>query len=217
MRPLRVPATASGPAGDWSLGRSHGQDDGERGAAPRLALDAHLAVVALHDRVGHRQPEPGAHFALGREEGIEDALPHVLGHADARVGDRQHHVIVPLGARVDAERSAVRHGVDGVQDQVGDDLVELGGPAHDGGQGREPEVEPERHAALGHALLPPRPRDGDGVLDHLVELDRDEGLVGPEPRELLDAPDRLGPAHRRRLDDGEPTADHVGVARGSWS
>ena len=67
---------------------------------------------------------------------------------------REHHVLVALGARVDAEGAALRHGIDGIEDEVGDDLIELRRPAHDRGQGSEPEIEAKRNAALGHALSP---------------------------------------------------------------
>ena len=47
----------------------------------------------------------------------------------------------------------------------------------------------------------------------MVELDCDEGLVGPEPRELLDAPHRLRPPGGGRLDDGETALDHFRVGQ----
>ena len=97
--------------------------------------------MPLHDRIGDRQAEARAFFTLGGEEGIEDAPAHVLGHADARVGDREDDVAVILRVRVDAQHPAPRHRVDGVQDQVGEDLVELGRASHDHGYRSEIELE----------------------------------------------------------------------------
>ena len=57
---------------------------------------------------------------------------------------------------------------------------------------------------------------GDGVVDHAVEVEGHERLVGPEPGELLDAPHRLGAPGGGGLDDVEPAADDVHVARDSF-
>src|SRR5262249_11802124 len=47
----------------------------------------------LDDPVDRRQPEAGplAHF-LGGEERLEEVRPHLVGHAAARVGDREKHL-----------------------------------------------------------------------------------------------------------------------------
>src|SRR5437870_2712310 len=50
------------------------QDDSEARALARRAAKLDAAVVLLHDRIGHRQAEPGAlAHRLGGEEGLEDA------------------------------------------------------------------------------------------------------------------------------------------------
>ena len=149
----RVVASASA-ALSRGRGSAHRQDDGERGARTRAALDPHLAAVPLHDRVGDRQAEARAFLALGGEEGIEDAPAHVLGHADAGVGDREDDVAVILRAGADAQRPAPRHRVDGVQDQVGEDLVELGRASHDRGYRSEVELEVQGEAARGSSSPP---------------------------------------------------------------
>ena len=51
------------------------------------------------------------------------------------------------------------------------------------------------------------------VVDDLVHVDAHELLVGPQARELLDAPHRLGAVDRRRLHDVERPAHERDVAR----
>jgi hypothetical protein len=96
-------------------------------------------------------------------------------------------VTVIAEPRADAQGAALRHGVDRVQHEVGDDLVQLGGPAHDHRDWTQLQLELQRHAALDLLLLPARPRDGQRVADDLVEIHGHERLVGSQPRERLDA------------------------------
>jgi hypothetical protein len=44
-------------------------------------------VLPLHRPVDHRQAEPRAAFAFGREERLEAAPPRLLVHTDTRVAD----------------------------------------------------------------------------------------------------------------------------------
>jgi len=50
-------------------------------------------------------------------------------------------------------------------------------------------------------------------VDDLVHVDADELLVGPQARELLDAPYRFGAVHRCRLHDVQRPAHEVDVPR----
>ena len=75
--------------------------------------------------VGRAQPEPEALRALGREEGLERAPPHRLGHADPAIRDGAAHA-GPIQPGPDEDLAAAGHGVDGVQDEVHEDLAERG-------------------------------------------------------------------------------------------
>ena len=90
--------------------------------------------MLLDDPLNHRQPEAGSLAdLLGGEERLEDARPHLIGHALAGVGDRQPHVLAGAGlAGIAAgvgrghldrlgrerQRAPLGHGVAGVQAQV---------------------------------------------------------------------------------------------------
>ena len=83
------------------LAHADGQRDREGRALAGLALDPQVPAVPLHDRMRDGKPEPGALLALGGEEGIEHALAHVLAHAHAGVGHRDHRVTVVAEPRAD--------------------------------------------------------------------------------------------------------------------
>ena len=79
-----------------------------------------------HDPIDDVEPQArtGAH-ALGREEGLENSLLNLQGHAWTIVGDLDLDPI--LGPRRPEQQLALAgHGVDRVVDQVGPDLIQLG-------------------------------------------------------------------------------------------
>ena len=89
------------------------------------------------------------------KNGSKMRLAHLLRHADAGVGHGDDDVAVIAAARVRMrQRAALRHRVDRVQDEVGDDLVQLGRAAHDDGHRAELELELQREAARGSSSPP---------------------------------------------------------------
>ncbi len=96
--------------------------DDEARAADRAALVLDGAAVLRHRRVHHGQPEPGA-GVLGGEEGIEDALQHLVGDAGAAVLDRQRQ-LRRCHARLDAHPAAGRRRLNCVQHQVHERLLQ---------------------------------------------------------------------------------------------
>ena len=82
-------------------------------------------------------PVPGA-WSFVVKNGSRQRAAHLVGHADARVGDFQHTPRPRPGARVRRVIvAALGHGVHGVENQVGDDLAQLGGVAGHVGHGFE--------------------------------------------------------------------------------
>jgi hypothetical protein len=69
--------------------------------------------------------------------------------------------------------------------------------------GSQIEAQIHRAAVVGDLFLPPRPGDRDGVFHDVVDVHRHEALFRPQPRELLNAPHRLGSVERGRLHHGE--------------
>ena len=53
-----------------------------------------------------------------------------------------------MRASRDPERAALRHGIDSVEDQIGQDLTDLRGVAEDGGQAGKLVLHPDHHATL---------------------------------------------------------------------
>ena len=76
------------------------------------------------------RPRPGAALALGGEERLDAAAAGLLVHADAGVDDLDAHRLPPSpsSARVRVgivERAAVGHGVDRVEDEIGERIAKL--------------------------------------------------------------------------------------------
>src|SRR5438445_586684 len=123
--------------------------DGERRALAELALHVELGVVAGHDAVDDAEAEAGASLPLGGEERIEDALAHVFRHADARIADAAQDVIAVDG-RAERHATALGHGVERVEHDVGERLAQLGRITRDDGS----------RPRLGHDLVVQAPRLG---------------------------------------------------------
>ena len=135
--------------------RAHGEPDRERRARALGGVHQDLAAVPRHDAVHHGEPEPGSAGSLGREEGLEDPAPDGVGHPHAGVGDDHLHPLARSRGR-DADVSAARERVHGVQDQVRQDLAELGGlPVH-----RRHGAEVQREAGSARPATGTRPAIG---------------------------------------------------------
>ena len=112
---------------------SEGQKKKKDGAAVRCLLCAShqkRAVVPLEDLVADPHPQAGSADALGGVEGLIEAPAGLGGHTDACIRDGYKHALRP-GARMrsfpasEKESSTVRHRVDGVADEVIEDLPDL--------------------------------------------------------------------------------------------
>ena len=109
----------------------------EAGTLAGLAFDADFAAHHLHQLTGDRQAQPGAAVlarggAVGLGEGIEQLVDLLLGDADAGVDDRelQAAAIVPVFQRHHLQDDmAVVGELDGVADQVHQDLAQAAGIA----------------------------------------------------------------------------------------
>ncbi len=97
------------------------------------ALDRDVPLVLADDAVDCGQPQAGTLPGfLGGEEGIEDLLDDLRGHALAGVGDRDDGVAHrwarvrwrPVGGG-DADSAVVANGVAAVDDQIENNLLEL--------------------------------------------------------------------------------------------
>ncbi len=122
------------------------QVDLEDGPLADFAVHPDAAPALFDDAVDRGEAEPRTSSqVLGGEERLEDPRPRRLVHPDARVADRQHHVrpglhrCMPVGVRLiehhvpclDGQRTAVGHGVPGVDREVHDDLLHLAGIGSD--------------------------------------------------------------------------------------
>ena len=102
--------------------------------------------LCLNDAEDGREAEARALAGfLGREERLEHARARRAVHADAGVGDREHHVRAGRDAKVrgsefgieldvgglDRQRSTVGHRVARVDDEVHHDLLDLSGVRED--------------------------------------------------------------------------------------
>ena len=107
------------------------QVDFKGAAFAGLAVNADEAAMGLNDGMGGGQSQPGALADIpGGEEWFEDTLEIIRGNAMAGVDD--------AGAEV-----GTGHGIAGVDDEVENNLMELGGVSGDG-----PEIVYELHAGF---------------------------------------------------------------------
>src|SRR5215469_3616897 len=111
----------------------HGEFHGEGCAVAGRAVDVDLAGMLLNDAVGHGKTQTGATavsalgLALRGEERIIDAVDVLLRNAAARIRDDDTHIVTVAGG--DSQRSAGRHGVFCVEEQVQENLLQLAGVA----------------------------------------------------------------------------------------
>ena len=95
------------------------------------AFDGKSSLMPFDDAVDHGQAKPGALFAFRCKKRIETFSLDFLAHANSGIGDFEQDAIV-LRARAHCDCSAVRHGVDRVENQIGQRLAQLGGIARGG-------------------------------------------------------------------------------------
>jgi len=116
-----------------------GEGDGEGGAfagAGGVGADLDAAVVLFHELFADPEAEAGADGAFGGEEGVEDVFCRdggdavaVVGYGDADAAFAVDGIERGGGAENDAALAA--DGVEAIGEQVGEDLAQLAGDAHD--------------------------------------------------------------------------------------
>jgi len=110
------------------------QQQGELGAAPEVGKHPHRAAVAGHDGIRDRQAQPGA-LGFRRVVRLEDAVEVGLRDAHAIVADADLDATAMAAdqavgrdvARGDPDAAALGHGLPRIDEQVADDLLDLGG------------------------------------------------------------------------------------------
>ena len=163
--------------------------------------------VSLDDAVRDEEPEPRPVHALRREEGLEHARANLVGHPRARVREEQAQARAASTA-TDVETAARGHRVDGVDDEVDEDLANS-----DALPCVSIEARPRylRHlvaqAARARVVLPARARYLDGVAQKLATSSPPAPLAGELVRERAYAADGGGRVLCRREDDVEPAAE----------
>src|ERR1041385_5407624 len=145
---IRDAAACDGSCGSGAgggVGRRHGPDgqrEPERGALAGLGLDADAAAVELDDALADGQADAGAGVlvaAVQALEDLEDAVEVARLDADAVVLDGDAPAARPrLGRDLDAAGPVAGAELEGVADEVLQQLHELALVADDGGQLAEP-------------------------------------------------------------------------------
>src|SRR5579884_2844856 len=133
---VRVPRAVTGAPGDARpsasllgfLSAFHDrQGDPEGGAGLHGGIEADVAVVGADDRLGSGEADPGT-LGFGREIRTEDFGAVFRRNADTSIGDL--HLDGPVFlVTADGELSAIGHGFEGVDDEIGEDAAQVGGMA----------------------------------------------------------------------------------------
>ena len=128
-------ADGGGRSGELRIKSEDGRKNHAESAAAFGAIEAeNLAAVFLNDSVADAEAEAGALAdRLGCVEGVEDAFG--FAKAGARVRKIEDDAAA-FSAHADGERTSADgfHGVDGIVDQIEEDLEELVGVATHGGE-----------------------------------------------------------------------------------
>ena len=98
--------------------------------------DAEVAAVFVDELLADPEAEAGADGALGGEERVKHLFGGSRSNAVAAVGDREADAWsagrgVEGGAGADDDAAVVAYGVEGVGEEVGEDLAEFAGDAED--------------------------------------------------------------------------------------
>ena len=87
--------------------------------------DLNIAPVLLHNSLNRVEAEPGAFpNSLGGEERFEDVRLYVGRNSRTVIGDLNHDAIV-LAIGSNSKLAFATHGVDGIVDDVGPNLIQL--------------------------------------------------------------------------------------------
>ncbi len=188
-----------------------GGREGEGKPRALAGLGGHVdgALVLLHDAVAGREAHAGAVVALCGEEGLEDVLLHLVAHADARIADVHAHLPGPVRVGVEAERTALGHGLDGVQDEVDEHLAQLGRGPQNVRDVRQVGLDRDFNALAAGLVVPVRLGEGNAVLDQVRQAQGLEVLLRVVTDVALELLDEGRAVLRRRLDRLDGGADRV--------
>jgi len=100
-----------------------GEPDAEGGATADLAFKLDATAVGTDDTLNDHQAQAGA-LLLGGVEGLEDAVDLLLRNAAAGVSHANPDAVGAL-AGLQGERAAFGHGLQGILDEVDEDLLDL--------------------------------------------------------------------------------------------
>jgi len=144
---LRAEGWCDGLAGFGAGVFDRWEEEGEDGAVVDRVLGAsegEATVMAVDDADGDPKPEAGSVEVLGGVERLEEAAPHGGRHAVTGVGDGDADAMAAVGVPggvvrgivgADEKAASLSHSVDGVGDEVVEDLANIVFEAEDGGAG----------------------------------------------------------------------------------
>ena len=156
-----------GPLAGRPGGRSCGQADCDPSALALLALQTHLTSAGRDDPTGYRKAKARSFFLRSKEQ-VQDLVKMLRRNAISRIPDFDSH---PRPRRVcwfrigpDCEGATAGHGLDGIQQDVEEELLHLLGVDEDL-KGPGPVVPGHLDPSIGHL---PRPEE-DGLLDDRLD------------------------------------------------
>jgi len=175
--------------GGWvdAAGHVDGKEDTEDGSGgiAGAGAEADGSSLLFNEATGDPETEAGADGLLGGEEGGEDSIANLGGDAGAVVRDEDGYVVAGTLEMAAADVEVARfgdggEGLDGVDDEVGEDLAHFSSQAVDAEIG----VEVEGAVDLVGAHL--AGEEIDDAVDELVEDDlAGEGGIAVEAEGLL--------------------------------
>ena len=199
---------------------------------PPRCPDPDASPLGLDDLAADGEPQARAlPLRLGREEGLEDPRADLGGDAGARVGHAQDGRARRPG-NLDAEGAARGHGIDGIGEEIEDDLLHLGAVDQDlgkrvaGGEAAGDALTGQHGChEIGHALdegvevrrlhAPRQALRGRHAFLDRADQALDLSVDGRQPLTVLIGETRAPPQELQVHGDGvEGRADLVGNGRG---
>ena len=183
------------------------KDQTNRRSLTWRGVDFRTTTMAARDTIHLGKAQARAVHSLGRKEGLERALTHLFGHADAGIthGDAD---LIRVSRRPDAQRATASHGIERVLHEVEECFAQFTGDA------THHRARRKRLLELDDATLRPFPPERTRHGHHLLHHDGQIHCVFARSQQRLLANEPPDPRSRRRAGFGGAGDAHRVIAHG---
>src|ERR1700722_11594976 len=127
--------------------------------------------MMLDDAVHHRQTETGSFLAFGGKKRLKTIPAHFFGHANAGIADFKEDKFA-FHASAQRQGAALRHGIHGIENEVGDRITQPAAISQDDWNVLEINDHTDLAARTERLSIPFRPGERDGLFDEPTQINR---------------------------------------------